>query len=155
MNRSRLGALAFAALALLLPACTNLSTREAPSVSPKRIGHVYVEHRLADGRDLDQLIAAELRSRGYDATAGQSTMMPEGEDAIVDYVDTWTSDFTTYLIELDITVRDARSGVELATGRIFKPSLTGTSPQRMIAEVMDKIFKPHVPPVATTLQPPS
>lgn len=154
MNRPCRGA-ALAAAALLLAGCSNFSTRTAASLQPKRINHVYVEHRLADGRNLDQLIAAELRRRGYDATGGPATMMPDGEEAIVSYVDTWSDDFTIYLIELDVDVRDAKSGVVIGTGKYFKPSVIGTNPEQMIAKVLDKIFPPHVPPVATTLVQPN
>ncbi len=154
MSQRPIGALLLLAV-LSLSACSSFSTRSAPSVPPKRIDHIFVDHRLSDGRHLDKLIAAELRRRGYDADSGPSTMMPVGEDAIVSYQDTWTFDFTTYLIELDVTVRDARSGVEIATGRYFHPSVTGTNPTRMVAKVLDQIFQPHVPPVTTVLPPPT
>jgi hypothetical protein len=155
MNRLRpLGAL-MALSAVALAGCSQFSTREAPEVTPKRIDHVFVEHRLSDGRNLDELIAADLRSRGYDASCGPLTMMPAGEDAIVSYQDTWTFDFTTYMIELDVSVRDARTDAEIATGRYFHPSVTGTKPAKMVSKVLDQIFQPHVPPVKTILPPPS
>jgi hypothetical protein len=151
MNRERLTGAILILGTLLLSSCGSVTTRSAPSVRPSRINHVYIEHELSDGRNLDRLFAAELRRRGYDAASGPPTEMPDGEDAIISYQDTWTYDFTDYMIQLDISVRDARSGVEIATGHEFEPSFIGTKPEKMIAKVLDKIFKPHVPAVTKTL----
>ncbi len=127
-------------LVLLLPACS-LTTQVEPTAHPNRLNHIFVEHRLSDGRHIDELIARELRSLGYDASAGPLTMMPDGTEAIVAYQDEWTFDFTTYLIELDVAVREVKSGNQIAVGRTFRPSFGANNPATMVRQVIDPIFK--------------
>jgi hypothetical protein len=117
------------------------------------VRHVYVEHRLADGRGVDQLIAKELRRLGYDASAGPLTLTPPGTDAIVAYEDTWTFDFTTYMIQLDIRVRSARGAKPLAASSYSRPSIIGHSSESMVHEALKTLFKPRVPPVPLTVPP--
>jgi hypothetical protein len=129
------------AMALLLTACSTLSTRTPAPADLARVKKLYVEHRLADDRGLDQMVAAELRRLGYDASSGPLTMMPPGVDAIVSYEDQWNWDFTLYIIELDIGVSDARTGKVLADGRYYHPTPGSKSPEEMVAAVIDPIFK--------------
>ncbi|MDE3084588.1 MAG: hypothetical protein KGJ37_05130, partial [Verrucomicrobiota bacterium] len=101
---------------------------------------IYVEHRFADGRGLDQLIAAKLRDLGYDATGGPLTLMPDGVDAVVSYTDSWNWDFSLYLIELDIEVSDPGTGKILATASYRHPTI-GKTPADMTRAVIDPLFK--------------
>lgn len=135
------------AAACLLAGCANVDTRIASDAHLDKVRHIWVEHRLADGRNLDDLIARELRNLGYDASAGPLTLAPRDADAIVTYDDQWTFDFTTYLIKLDVRIRDARTAKPLAAAELFRPSITGDRPSDMIHKVLGKMLKPKVPPV--------
>ncbi len=55
---------------LLLTACSNLSIQRDAGANVSRFKKIYVEHRLADGRGIDQLIVQELQRLGYDASSG-------------------------------------------------------------------------------------
>jgi hypothetical protein len=127
-------------LALLLASCST-KTQIDHSARPDQLHHIFVEHLLSDGNNVDELLARELRRLGYDASAGPLTMMPDGTEAILAYQTQWTFDFTTYLIEIDVALRDAKTGKEIAVSRAFHPALTGNDTNAMVQRVIDPIFK--------------
>ena len=88
-------------------------------------------------------MARQLRAMGYDASSGALTMMPPGTEMIVSYDDMWTWDFNTYMIEIDVQVRNARTDKIVAVGHYFRPSMIfGHPPADMIHELLVKLFKP-------------
>jgi len=127
-------------LALLLWGCST-KTQIDRATPPAKLHHIFVEHLLSDGHNVDELIARELRRLGYDASAGPLTMMPEGTEAIIAYQPSWTFDFTTYLIEIDVAVRDAKTAKEIAVSRVFRPAVIGNDTNTMIQRAIDPIFK--------------
>jgi len=137
-------ALLLALTALLASGCSHVSTHKAAGADLGRYRKVFVEHRLSDGRNLDEIMARELRALGYDASAGPLTMMPPNAQAVVAYEDAWAWDFNTYLIGLDVSVRNSRSDRILAAAHVYRPSnVFGAAPDRMINEVMRKLFPPR------------
>ena len=128
-------------LTLLLAACSSLSTQRQAGTNLTHFKKIYVEHRLADGRGVDQLIVQELRRLGYDASSGPLTMTPEDTEAVLTYVDEWNWDFTLYMINLDVQVRDARTGQILATARYDHPAMSGKSPPGMVQAAIDPLFE--------------
>ncbi len=141
------------ALALLilpfLAACSHIATRTASQVDTTHFKRVYVQHLLTDGKGIDQLIARELRKRGYDASAGPIQLMPAGTDALILYQDRWTFDFTDYLIRLDLEVRNTQGDKLLAEGYLDKPSVAGNNPVDMVDKLLDRLFKPRGPAFPT------
>jgi len=125
--------------------CASLDTHTEPKINLGAYQHIFVEHLLADGYGVDQIIARELRARGYDATSGPLTMLPDNAEVVVAYEDRWNYDFTNYLIELDLVVRTARTDKRLATARYRRPSITGGGTVEMVDTVVYKIFPPRSP----------
>jgi hypothetical protein len=128
-------------LTLLLAACSSLSMQKQAGASLTHFKKIYVEHRLADGRGVDQLIVQELSRLGYDASSGPLTMTPPDTEAILTYVDEWNWDFTLYMIDLDVEVRDARSGQVFATAHYDHPAMGGKSPAGMVQATIDPLFE--------------
>jgi hypothetical protein len=127
--------------ALVAAGCSNVTTRIAPNANLAQHKRIYVEHRLADGRDLDGLIAQDLRARGYDASSGPMTLMPRDTELVVSYADQWAWDFNWYMNTLDIAVRAARTDKGLATVHCNRPSAAfGSPPTVMIHDVLSKLF---------------
>jgi len=141
MKRVSIRALLLIALVTLC-GCAQITTRTLPKVdfaTPKR---VFVEHRLADSYGVAEEIARQLSAMGYDASSGARTMMPGDTELIVSYDDMWTWDFTTYMIEIDMQVRSARSDKILAVGHYFRPGMVlGRPPSEMIHDLLAKLFK--------------
>jgi hypothetical protein len=134
---------------LALTACSQVIVRTSPQADFAGIKHPYVVHLLSDARGIDRAIANELRARGYAASFGARTEMPDDADVVVLYQDHWTTDFTTYMIGIDIQVRTARTDKPLAITSYFKPSITGDTPADVIDVILKKIFpaKPGLPPL--------
>ena len=126
---------------LLLAACSSTSIQRQSGANLTRFKKIYVEHRLADGRGIDQLIVQELSRLGYDAASGPLTMTPPDTEAVLTYVDEWNWDFTLYMIDLDVQVRDARTGQILANAHYDHPAMSGKSPAGMVKADIDPLFK--------------
>ena len=130
---------ALLALGLLAAGCASLDTHQAADYS--KVRRIYVEHRLTDNHHLDELIAAELNARGYTATCGPLTMMPEGMDAIITYEDRWAWDFHSYLMELRVELRANITDQPLAAGHYHQAAATTKSTEAVVREIIDSLFK--------------
>ena len=128
-------------LIVLLTACSTLHTFQVPNTDLSKIRSFFVVHRLTDNNHLDDLIVNHLRSRGYEASAGHLTMMPQRTEAVVTYRDDWNWDFRTYLIQLDIEIHQAHTNRPIARGTYRQPTLITKSP----AAVIEKIFNGLLP----------
>lgn len=146
MKLSVWGAVGVLMIALLGGGCASVAVRKDPKMDFAKVKHVYVIHLLTDGRGVDRMIANRLRARGYDATFGPRTEMPQDMDAVVLYEDEWTFDFTTYMIALNLQVRTPRTDVPLAVANVRRPSITGGSPVTLIDKLVKDIF-PARPPL--------
>lgn len=105
--------------------------------------HIYVQSSQNDSNHLDQMLANELVRLGYDASAGVRTMMPDNTQLYITYESQWAWDFHTYLIQLDITVRDVRTDKHLGNGRAFHSGVTTKAPEKFVTEVLKPIFGPR------------
>jgi len=126
---------------LLLAACSSPPAHRPAGLNLARFKKIFVEHRLADDRGVDELIVRELQRLGYDASSGPLTMTPEDSEVIIAYDDEWNWDFTLYLIELDVQARDARTGKILATKHYRRPLISGKSPAEMVQAAIDPLFE--------------
>ena len=129
----------FAAAALLVAGCSLLSTHRETDLAPYQ--RVYVEHRLTDTHHIDELIVAALKARGYDASSGPLTMLPEGIQAIITYQDRWAWDFKSYLIDLNIELRANFTGKPLANGHYHQASARTKPPAEVVQEIIEPMFK--------------
>ncbi len=135
---------AFLLVALLLPflaGCSSLSTHKNPAVKLGDFQRFHVEKRLSDDRGLEILIARDLQRRGFTATHGFLTMMPDDTQVIITYDDRWAWDFRTYLIELNIAAVDAYRKRLIATSTSRVPGPISRDPEVMITEILDSFFK--------------
>ncbi|MBI3884756.1 MAG: hypothetical protein HY302_03375 [Opitutae bacterium] len=124
----------------LLAGCSTVNTLTAPKVDLAKYRRVFVESRLNDNNGIDQRIANELNRRGYTASSGPLTLMPEDTEIVVTYDARWEWDFRQYLIELRIGVRPAQNFTVLASGRYFHPGLTSKTPDAMVQELLAPLF---------------
>ena len=140
-GKPTLAAIGLAGLALVA-GCSQITTRSVPKADIGGMKHVFVERRLADNYGVAEEIARQLKAMGYDASSGALTMMPVGTELVVSYDDMWTWDFTTYMIEIDIQVRVARTDKIVAVGHFFGPHVVfGHAPPEMIHELLAKLFR--------------
>jgi hypothetical protein len=123
----------------LLAGCSHLSTRKTVELGPFR--RIYVERRLTDNHRIDELLVAELRHLGRDASSGPLTMMPENTDAILTYADRWEWDFKDYMIEFTLEFQTAKTRKKLADGRYYQPTIKTKSPAEVVREILAPLFK--------------
>lgn len=126
--------------ATLLAGCSSLSSHQNPTVDFSKFKRFYVERRLTDNHNLDQMIVADLRRRGLEASCGHLTMMPEKVDVIVAYDDRWTWDFKSYLIELNLTFRETRSNKLISTATYRNPGPRTKDPEVMITKILNSFL---------------
>jgi hypothetical protein len=135
-----------AIVASLGAGCSTLQVSRLDAGVAKKDRRVFVERRLADGRGIDRLIADELGRLGYTASSGARTMMPLDTDLLVSYDDQWIWDFNTYLIQLDVTARNARTDKVVGGGRCNRPSMAfGAPAQKLVHDLLARVFPPQAP----------
>jgi hypothetical protein len=141
MTFSRFAACSVALVLAMLSGCAvNRATATVdPSANLASIKRIQVVHVAEDERRIDKLIADRLNRMGFVATAGDDRA--KDADAVVTYVDRWMWDITMYMLDLTITVRDPKTDFPMATGNSRHTSLTRKSPEEMVEEVTQNIFK--------------
>jgi hypothetical protein len=132
-------------LLLGLAGCSSADTAFEVPADLRKFRHIYVQSSQNDSNHLDDLIANELQRLGYDASAGVRTMVPDNAELLLTYESQWNWDFRTYLIQLDVTVRDIRTEKQLGHGRIFHAGVTTKSPEEMVTRVLTPMFGPKGP----------
>ena len=125
---------------LVISGCAGITVQRAPTVDLAKRGKMFVVHSPPDGRHLEKIIKAQLTSRGYIATYGEQQNISGDVDIIVTYVDRWMWDITTYMLEITIEFKDAKTGILIASGKSYRPSLQRSSPKNMIKETLDALL---------------
>ena len=129
--------IAFATLALLT-GCSSVSSRSV--IDLQNFKHIYVIHRLADDKHIDEMLVQELRRAGHESSSGPLTMLPENADAILTYEDRWEWDFKTYLIELTVEVHTARTEKKLADGHYLQQTPRSKSAAEVVRELVGSLL---------------
>ena len=124
--------------AMLLAGCSSLSTHREKDLGG--IKRIYVEHLLTDNYRTDYAIVAELKRLGYDASCGPRTMMPDGVDAVITYQQRSAWDFKSYLIELNVQLKETFTGNILAASRFYQPSVRTKSPEEAVHKVITSLI---------------
>jgi hypothetical protein len=120
--------------------CVNRATAiKDPTTDLSTIKSIYVTKYAPDRRGINQLIADKLEKRGFIVETGVDT--PSNVDAVVTYKDKWMWDITMYMIELKIAIRNPKTNFPFASGNSYHTSLTRKSPEEMVDEVINNIFK--------------
>jgi hypothetical protein len=140
-TRMRVPAALFVLVSFLLAACSSVQTQRNPKADLSAFKRYYVEHRLTDDHHLDEIIVAELKSLGCEASAGPLTMMPQSTEVLVNYTDTWAWDFKSYLYQLDIQLRDARKDRGLGVGSYRQPTVITKTPAEVVHLIVAPLFK--------------
>jgi hypothetical protein len=129
------------AMSLTGCAVNRASATLTPDADLSKIKSAYVVKQPKDGNGIDDLIKANLEKRGYRVTKGPELQGPYATDVAITYVDKWMWDITMYMIELTINLRDPKTDFPLAVGNSLHTSLSRKSPEAMVDEVIDNIFK--------------
>jgi len=125
----------------LLVGCASVTAYRAPNSSLENLGSIYIVHFSPDKRNLESVIADDLRSRGYNVSYGEKDAMPTDIDTIVNYIDHWKWDMSIYMLDIEIEFREAKDNKKIASAKSYRPSIQRASPKKMIQETIDKILE--------------
>ena len=67
-------------------------------------------------------------------------MMPDDAQLVITYQSQWNWDFGSYLMQLEIAVREVRSEKQLGHGQIFHSGIKTKPAEKMVAEVLKPMF---------------
>ena len=112
--------LASISLVLLALACAGTSATPLPDTARSEGAVFFVENHGKDGRQLEQIIVRTLRARGLDAVGGARGTRPGSVGFLVSYEDRWAWDMRTYLLMIQIDIRDLQTGQIVATSRSIR-----------------------------------
>ena len=128
---------------LVLTSCASLSSLGTPNASVPNNSQLLVIQNPEDRRQVYNLIANELNSRGYHVSIGSKDKKSEA-DITVHY---WTKrvwDVLSYLAELSVEFRDAKTGEMICAADAYRPSLQRTSAKRMVRETLTAALEKSV-----------
>ncbi len=142
VNRTFFAVLAITGCAAFSTGCSvNRATGQVtPGVDLSQVDTYYVVRAETDKHDINEIIVQQLTDRGFSASTGSGTAMPESAGTRVTYIDRWMWDITMYLLELTISITDAQTDYTLASGNSYHTSLTRKSAEEMVEEVLGNIF---------------
>ena len=141
MTTRTIRAVAILVLCTVISACASMKSSRAPGTDLSGLHTFYVHQLPADDNQIGKMISDELNRMGYTSTYGMAADPPSTVDAIVTYEDKWMWDMSMYLIRLSVQVREGESRTILASAEDYRPSLERKSPQEMVKEVVNELFK--------------
>ncbi len=132
------------AMILLLSGCAivDLRSSKLPDANISGLKSFYVVANDVDPGKTHEKIRDAFIDMGFKATSGPKSEMPENIDAVVSYDDRWFWDMTNYMIELNLIIREPKTGYPMAEGESIRTSLARKNPKAMAKEILDSIFNP-------------
>jgi len=129
-------------LGLLAMACAGTSANPLTGTALDPGVVYFVENHGGDHRNLEQIIANVIEVRGIKVTAGGPGQQPANATFVVTYVDRWAWDMRTYLRDIRIEVRNAKTGAIVADARSYQGSLSamGDSYQEIVQRTAQQLF---------------
>lgn len=128
---------------LAMTSCASLSSLGNPNASVPNNRRLLLIQNPEDRRQVYDLIADELNSCGYHVTIGSEDKKSEA-DITVHYWTKWVWDVFSYLAELSVEFRDAKTGEMISAADAFRPSLQRTSAKRMVRQTLTAALEKSV-----------
>ncbi len=128
------------ALALCGCAINSQDAKIMPGVQLSEYKTFFVIEEDDDKRNVGGSIVDVLADKGFSASIGSPTEIPESTDILVRYDAKWSWDVTFYLLGLNIRFLEAGSLTPLATSTSEHSSITRKTRRGMVEEVLTNIF---------------
>lgn len=129
---------------LVLTSCASLSSLGTPNASVPNNSRLLVIQNPEDRRQVYVLITDELNSRGFRVSFGSEEKKSEA-DVTVHYWTRWVWDIASYLAELSIEFRDAKTGELICAADAYRPSLQRISAKRVVRRAVTAALKKSIP----------
>lgn len=126
---------------LFLPICWTAAGCAAPPIAlhpgyQTASTSFFVARATGDDSAMEEEIAAELRKRGLDASAGSYENLPADADVLVLYRDSWWMNILAKGEMLVLELRDARTGATIASAEQRWISHIGDVPDQLVSDVV-------------------
>ena len=141
-----------AALSFLISGCASTfsSSFKIHEADITKLKSFYVIKHEDDDRNTNVLIKDKLVKMGYKASTGQRANVPNDVDAVITYRDHWFWDITMFMLWLKVHIRTPQDGFPMARGESFRTSFARKSPEEMVNEVLEQLFKENLHKRAAT-----
>lgn len=139
--KSVLLALALVVAGGLLAGCASTQTKiHEPGRSLQGVERFFVVRNLKDNRSIDRSIVRALQARGFEATSGPITLLPDNAQAVIVYEDRWAWDFSYHLTLLKISARDREGVLPYATSSYQKQVAFSSPVDAITAQVVGELL---------------
>lgn len=128
-------------LLFLLSACaTNVGGYVVPGVQLQKDGRYFIKLRADDERGLGDLLQSQLESQGAIVNVDEQPAVTD-VDYIVEYGGQWQWDITWYLLNFDVRIFDAQTGLFVASASSLRTSIVRKEPSLVVDETLQQLFK--------------
>ena len=129
------------ALLLGLSGCASTKVIKSPKADLKTLKKFYVVKWAEDTKDINLVIVDQVSLLGFKTETGSDQDAIGADcDALVTYQDYWMWDITTYLLRLNLQIRDPKTNAVIAQGESYRPSLQRQHPEFMAREILEGIL---------------
>lgn len=125
----------------MIVSCGSTAKPKPPTTVLPAGAKVHVVKHANSSRDIDIYLRNAFAKRGFQSTSGAQAEMPSGAQFYVTYVDRWYWDLAMYLVSLDVTMHDAKSGSVVNSSR-YKNGIFHTfpSPERKSDQLVARLL---------------
>jgi hypothetical protein len=129
-------------IGLLALACASRSASPIAGTARDPEALFFVMNHGKDQRHLEQIIAGVFRAQGLRVSAGGSGQQPAHTTFVVTYEDHWAWDMRTYLLEIEIEVRDVATGAVVGESRSYQDSVSamGSTYEEIVRRTANDLF---------------
>jgi hypothetical protein len=108
--------------------------------SLKGVQRFFVLRNLKDNHAIDKSIVRALQARGFEATSGPLTLLPDNAQTVILYEDRWAWDFGNHMVYLKLGARDPSAVFPYVTASYLKQVALGTDVDEVVSGVVNDLL---------------
>jgi hypothetical protein len=108
--------------------------------SLKGVERFFVLRNLKDNHSIDKSIVRALQARGFEATSGPITLLPDNAQTVIMYEDRWAWDFGNHMVYLKIGARDPSAVFPYVTASYLDHVALRTNVDEVVSGVVNDLL---------------
>ncbi|MEZ0217869.1 MAG: hypothetical protein ACAH89_12095 [Rariglobus sp.] len=108
--------------------------------SLKGVQRFFVLRNLKDNHSIDKSIVRALQARGFEATSGPITLLPDNAQTVIMYEDRWAWDFGSHMVYLKLGARDPSAVFPYVTASYLKQVALSTDVDEVVSSVVNDLL---------------
>lgn len=127
---------------------TNVSRFQMPDTDLSQVRTLYVNIPTdeREAAELQSLVAANLKQRGYGVETGEPSSVPTAGDYMLEIAPDWHWDLTWYLLELRIAIYEPENKTLIAQAQSQQSSLVRKNIEAVVERTMAQLFNDSIEP---------